>query len=1484
MKNFLFINPQQHIRHPPLGLGYLASFVNAYYPGAYRFRLVDYAWQSDRDLEAALAESPPDLVGLTSTTNSFAEASRLAALVKSRLNVPVIIGGVHITAVPEDLLGSPFDVAVLGEGEETFLDLLRHFDQTGALKSDSLPGLAYQEGHRLVKTPPRPLIADLDKVPQPDYSLFAMREHYTRPRALAHGFYAKGASLMPSRGCPYGDCSFCGSNLMWQRRVRFFSPQRVFQEMQHLVETYGLNSIIFLDDNFTTNRAWLAELAALVRGSDFFPYFKFDCESIAEFLDDDKTAILKSLGCERIEFGFESGCQRVLSELKNQKAKLAKSIEAIDLCHKHGIKVLGNFIFGWFDETADEILETYDFIQQHPMDYVAWHTLAPYPGTRAWRLFEARARELKPDFSPRDFYNMETCNTHLPLNPGLNPAQARHLYGQMRREAYQGNTQIIHEQNLTAAEKAELWQAFNQDMARLQVEKPRVVKTRPNPVPASDETKPAASLPDLCRGLETALPRSTRDIMADFDLLAGHPWEHHAQSPATTYYACLSALASHSRPRRILEIGTGFGLSAAALLSACDEVELFISLDLGIFADHYHFPENNQAFAARKAHAWCKKKGIPPERVRFFKANTQPPGKSDNDNLACQAPHWRDLPELLELLQPGSFDVLFVDGKHTEDGLYQDMLTFWEFLRPGGLLLCDDLHDASYRDIFPWAGDTLTSFQRFTTEQAGDIQEHHVWPYPRVLPENAAGLRPFGLIMKKGSPAAAPAQVPDDVVPELARVIHTLARSHNRLYFRDQTPASLAALVGLAEELQPTRIVELGTCQGLSLRAWLMARTKAQITAVDLSFGALKSSLAAAPVDLSRVTLMEQNILTLDFSRLWGQGDRVLLYIDAHDQPGVPIMARCLEHALPALPQGSLVVVDDLWHSPAALSPDNAAAFFQAAVLPEIDPLQCFPGHYASYWQGGAFMGFAEAIPLLTWVNRQGLPLMLHPGAKLVSFGWPPETAPAPQSMETKSGAYFFNPVKKFALAGDEALSLDRGATAALSRFGEGVELFARGKVQEALEHFMAAAQASPHLAGAHYAQAVCLARLGRLEQALPCLDQELAGAFHHARTLEFQQDLHRWLAGDDIAHQDNAAAPEPPTLTIFAIPKAFEGHTGIIQRNALTSWTRLTPRPDIILFGRDPGTAEVARELNLRHVPDVAVSDHGTPLVKDLFDRAGAMAKTAVLAYVNADIILGQDFLEAAAAVRDKFPRFLMVGQRHDLDITAPLNFDDPHWHDALKRRVDEQASLHAVSALDYFVFTKGLWPDMPESRPGAHRLGQLARGPAPGRRGPGGGRHPRGPGSAPEPHLPARGGRPRRSLAGCGGPAQPGTGLGIPPAVLHLPRRLGTAPGRPGPKAPGVPGAVPRLGRGESPDPGGLSGGPVQLRPAPWSSCRRASPGSSTSGPWPWWAWEGVRTPSWPSRLSLLPTPPITRRENSWPTWKAARTSGRSPHRRRP
>ena len=804
------------------------------------------------------------------------------------------------------------------------------------------------------------------------------------------------------------------------------------------------------------------------------------------------------------------------------------------------------------------------------------------------------------------------------------------------------------------------------------------------------------SLSSLCRSFEQELPLTTQEIMADFDLLEGHPWEHHTTSPLTSYYACLSALARSCRPRRILEIGTGFGLSAAALLSACEQVELFVSLDLAIFGGQYQFGESNLDFAAQKIHAWCRKRGIPPEGVRFFQANTQPQGKSDNDNIACQAPHWSTLPELRLFLELESFDILFVDGKHTEDGLYQDMRTFWRFLRPGGLLLCDDLHDESYREIFPWAGETIASFQRFLAEFADDIQEHHVWPFPRVLPEGPAGLRPFGLIRKKAA-----AQVAQPLSVDLNRVLADLAQANRRLYLRDQTPASLAALVNLAEEFQPTRIVELGTCQGLSLRAWLAARTPAQITAIDLSMAPLRHSLEVAPLDLSRVTLLEQDILQNDFSRLWGPSDRVLLYVDAHDQPQVPIMAHILNRALPALPPGSLVVVDDLWHSPAPLNPETVETFFRARVLLEIDPLQCLAGHYASYWQGGAFFGFAEAIPLLTWVNQQRLQLRFQPDAKLVSFVWPPDQVATPleepDPSSTATGTYFYHPVENFALAGARGLNLEPDTLDALSRYIQGAELFTLGQMQEALGHFEEAEKLCPVLAGAAYAQAVCLARLGNLEEADRRLDRELAGDFVRAQALNLRRDMQPWLEGAKISSKEPEVVREEPTLTIFAIPKAFQGHSGIIQRNALESWTRLKPRPEIILFGSDPGTAEMARELNLRHVPLVAVSHHGTPLVKDLFQQAEALAPTGILAYVNADIILGQDFLDAVAAVQGELKRFLMVGQRWDLDVSEPLNFSDPDWSAGLRRRVEQEGSLHAVSALDYFVFTKGLWPEIP-------------------------------------------------------------------------------------------------------------------------------------------------------------------------------------------
>jgi len=167
--------------------------------------------------------------------------------------------------------------------------------------------------------------------------------------------------------------------------------------------------------------------------------------------------------------------------------------------------------------------------------------------------------------------------------------------------------------------------------------------------------------------------------------------------------------------------------------------------------------------------------------------------------------------------------------------------------------------------------------------------------------------------------------------------------------------------------------------------------------------------------------------------------------------------------------------------------------------------------------------------------------------------------------------------------------------------------------------------------------------------------------------------------------------------LTLFSIPKAFKGHTGVIQRNAIESWTRLEPRPEIILLGNEEGTMEVARGLGLRHLHNVATSDHGTPLLSDLFRQAETAATAPCLCYVNADIILLSDFVRAAATVQKRFPKSLVVSKRINLDVAETLNFG-ARWEEAIKQRARATGKDEHYSGIDVFVFSKGMYPEIPD------------------------------------------------------------------------------------------------------------------------------------------------------------------------------------------
>ncbi len=167
--------------------------------------------------------------------------------------------------------------------------------------------------------------------------------------------------------------------------------------------------------------------------------------------------------------------------------------------------------------------------------------------------------------------------------------------------------------------------------------------------------------------------------------------------------------------------------------------------------------------------------------------------------------------------------------------------------------------------------------------------------------------------------------------------------------------------------------------------------------------------------------------------------------------------------------------------------------------------------------------------------------------------------------------------------------------------------------------------------------------------------------------------------------------------LTILAIPKAFEGHFGLIQRNAIQSWTRLDPRPEIILFGSDPGTAEAAAEFGTLHLPDIATSPSGAPMLDDLLAKGQRRASHRTVCFVNADIILTQAWMRAVRLAAAWRPQFMMVGRRWDLDVVAPLDFSAPSWAKDLIDRARNCGRLATSMYIDYFVFPRGMLVDVP-------------------------------------------------------------------------------------------------------------------------------------------------------------------------------------------
>jgi hypothetical protein len=167
--------------------------------------------------------------------------------------------------------------------------------------------------------------------------------------------------------------------------------------------------------------------------------------------------------------------------------------------------------------------------------------------------------------------------------------------------------------------------------------------------------------------------------------------------------------------------------------------------------------------------------------------------------------------------------------------------------------------------------------------------------------------------------------------------------------------------------------------------------------------------------------------------------------------------------------------------------------------------------------------------------------------------------------------------------------------------------------------------------------------------------------------------------------------------LTLFTIAKPFRGLVGTIQMNALSSWVRLCPPCEVILLGDEEGSAQAAQELGLRHIPQVERNEHGTPLVSSVFEVAQRASQHELLSYVNADIVMVSDLLETVREAARLERKFLIVGRRWDVDIGERLDFDRAGWEQELRSYAARRGRLHEPTGLDYFVFTRGVFDDLP-------------------------------------------------------------------------------------------------------------------------------------------------------------------------------------------
>jgi radical SAM superfamily enzyme YgiQ (UPF0313 family) len=393
--------------YPPHGLMYLSSWLRREKPEL-EIKIIDLMVRraAEESVLAELEEFSPELVGIHAMHFQARSMHRLAALVKSRLQIPVVVGGPYPSSEPEAALSDPnIDLAVLGEGEVTFAELVSRLES--GRDWHGLAGGAFRQDGKVVRGPERELIAELDQVPFPAWDLIELEKFFDLKLLTQNDLrvHKELATIFTSRACPYG-CIFCHN--MFGKKFRARSPENVLDEIKLLYERYGVRELHVIDDCFNFDMERAKKILGLLIDSGMKLKLAFPNGVRGDRLDRELVGLLKAAGTYKLNFGIESGSERIQKMIR-KGLNLDRIRESIALADEAGIFTHGFFMMGFPGETEDELEATIRFACQSRLHSAGFALLSPFPGTRVRELAESMGKPCT--FDPEDTsYAAMACN------------------------------------------------------------------------------------------------------------------------------------------------------------------------------------------------------------------------------------------------------------------------------------------------------------------------------------------------------------------------------------------------------------------------------------------------------------------------------------------------------------------------------------------------------------------------------------------------------------------------------------------------------------------------------------------------------------------------------------------------------------------------------------------------------------------------------------------------------------------------------------------------------------------------------------------------------------------------------------------------------------------------------------------------------------------------------------------------------------------